>query len=399
MSEIDGSRGEDHSPDDVSGATTLVFPPDRHRRGRRPDGASRSSRARADTVAAAVDGDGRLPDRQGPARIEDHWQVLTKGGFYRGGPVLLERRRRDRPGAVGHRRQGRTACRSTSCSAATVRDRVRVLRLDRRRPPDEVAEHGAAAGRSRASTAIKMNGAGELRPHRDAAAQIDAVVDRVAAIREAIGPDSRHRDRLPRPRSRRRWPAALLPLLEPYLPLFVEEPRAAGERRGARRDRGASTSIPIATGERLYSRWDFKPILDGGVAVAQPDLSHAGGISEVRRIAAMAETYDVALAPHCPLGPDRSGGLRCSSTSRCPNVLIQEQSLGHPLQRGLATARLPGRPVGVRVRRRLRRRGRPCRGSASRWTRRRSSERQGWGIGGVRRPSAATTDPSPSGEL
>src|SRR3546814_13776297 len=64
------------------------------------------------------------------------------------------------------------------------------------------------------------------------------------------------------------------------------------------------TSIPIALGERLYSRWDFKPFLAGGaVDIIQPDLSHAGGLSECRRIAAMAEAYDVAVAPHCPLGP------------------------------------------------------------------------------------------------
>lgn len=88
-----------------------------------------------------------------------------------------------------------------------------------------------------------------------------------------------------------------------------------------------STSIPIATGERLYSRWDFKTVLQQGIAVAQPDLSHAGGISEVRRIAAMAEAHDVSLAPHCPLGPIALAA--CLQVGfATPNLLIQEQSLG-----------------------------------------------------------------------
>ena len=90
----------------------------------------------------------------------------------------------------------------------------------------------------------------------------------------------------------------------------------------------AQTSIPIALGERLYSRWDFKPVLEEGlVDIIQPDLSHAGGISEVRRIAAMAEAYDVALAPHCPLGPLSLAA--CLQIGACtPNHVLQEMSLG-----------------------------------------------------------------------
>jgi len=117
----------------------------------------------------------------------------------------------------------------------------------------------------------------------------------------------------------------VLPLLEPLMPLFVEEtvlPEFSRDLRAVT----ASTSIPIATGERLYSRWDYRDVLSTGIAVAQPDLSHAGGISEVRRIAAMAEAYDVALAPHCPLGPIAlAASLQVDFAS--PNFLIQEQSL------------------------------------------------------------------------
>ena len=88
----------------------------------------------------------------------------------------------------------------------------------------------------------------------------------------------------------------------------------------------ASTSIPLATGERLYSRWEFKGILTS-VDVVQPDLSHAGGISEGRGIAAMAEAYDVTVAPHCPLGPIALASC-LQLDFATPNFLIQEQSLG-----------------------------------------------------------------------
>ena len=88
-----------------------------------------------------------------------------------------------------------------------------------------------------------------------------------------------------------------------------------------------STTIPISTGERLYTRQEFLPVLQAGVAVVQPDLSHANGISEVRRIAALAETFDAQIAPHCPLGP-----LALASCLQigfaAPNHLIQEQSIG-----------------------------------------------------------------------
>ena len=88
------------------------------------------------------------------------------------------------------------------------------------------------------------------------------------------------------------------------------------------------TGIPIATGERMFSRWDFKELLHRGtVDIIQPDLSHAGGISEVRRIASMAEAYDVALAPHCPLGPIALASCLHIDFASI-NAVIQESSLG-----------------------------------------------------------------------
>jgi len=93
----------------------------------------------------------------------------------------------------------------------------------------------------------------------------------------------------------------ILTRLEDVSPLFVEEPLLPEHAHLLARLADCS-AIPLATGERLYSRRDFLEPLLAGVAVVQPDLSHAGGISEVRRIASLAEVYDAVLAPHCPLG-------------------------------------------------------------------------------------------------
>jgi galactonate dehydratase len=118
----------------------------------------------------------------------------------------------------------------------------------------------------------------------------------------------------------------LLPLLEPLSPLFVEEPALPEYSRDLAR-LVEHTTVPLATGERLYSRWDFRDVLTTGIAVVQPDVSHAGGISEVRRIAALAEAHDVSLAPHCPLGPIAlAASLQLAFAT--PNFLIEEQSIG-----------------------------------------------------------------------
>jgi galactonate dehydratase len=150
------------------------------------------------------------------------------------------------------------------------------------------------------------------------------VVERIAALREAVGPEidiaiDAHGQ----------WSKAtarrILPLLDPYHLLFVEEP-VLPEHLHALPELREVTSTPIATGERLFNRRDFIDILRDGIAVIQPDVSDAGGISEIRRIAAMAETYDVTVAPHCPLGPIAlAASLQIDFAT--PNILIQEQSI------------------------------------------------------------------------
>ena len=120
---------------------------------------------------------------------------------------------------------------------------------------------------------------------------------------------------------------ALAKKLEEFDPMFIEEPVLC-EQMEDFKEIAAACNVPIATGERLFSRYDFKRLLQaGGVDIIQPDLSHAGGITEVKKIASMAEAYDVALAPHCPLGPIAlSACLQVDAT--CYNAFIQEQSMG-----------------------------------------------------------------------
>lgn len=115
--------------------------------------------------------------------------------------------------------------------------------------------------------------------------------------------------------------------LAPHEPLFIEEPLLS-EHPESVAALSKLVSIPIALGERLHSRWDIKPFLESSsISILQPDICHVGGISEIRRVATMAEAYDVALAPHCPLGPIAlAASLQVDAVSA--NFAIQEMSLG-----------------------------------------------------------------------
>ena len=152
------------------------------------------------------------------------------------------------------------------------------------------------------------------------------MVELVSAVREAIGNQidlaiDLH-GRVHKPMAK-----PLLKALEPFNPLFIEEP-VLPEHNASLRDIAGSVSVPIATGERMLSRWEFKTLLaDGFVDIIQPDVSHAGGITECKKILSMAEAYDVAAALHCPLGPIALAScMQINAT--CYNAFIQEQVLG-----------------------------------------------------------------------
>ncbi len=278
---------------------------------------------RADTVRAAVSEAMRYLLGRDPRRIEDHWQTLYRGAFYRGGPVLMS--------AISGIDQALWDIKGKFYNTpiyellgGAVRDKIRVYRGV---GGDSVADIKASVEAAVTSgyTAVKMAPIHEL-ARIDSLAQVNAAVARVAAVREAGG-ESLDFGIDFHGRASKSMAKRLAAEFERFHPMFIEEPVLA-EHNDALAEIARSTTIPIATGERMYSRWDFKRILEVGcVDVVQPDLSHAGGITEVRKIAAMAEAYDVALAPHCPLGPI---ALAASfQVDACtPNFLIQEQSLG-----------------------------------------------------------------------
>ncbi len=278
---------------------------------------------RADTVRTAVEEMSDYLIGKKAGNIEDIWQVLYRGGFYRGGPILTS--------AISGIEQALWDIKGKKLGVpiyellgGPVRDKLQVYCwIGGDKPSNVVADarEKMAAG----YTALKMNATDEMN-WIDSYAKIDAAVARLAAIREEIGYNVDigidFHGRVHKTMAR-----ILIKELEPYKPMFIEEP-VLSENNEALKELRNHTVIPIATGERMYTRWDFKGILqEGAVDIIQPDLSHAGGIWETRKIAAMAEAYDVAVAPHCPLGPIALAA--CFQLDFCtPNAFIQEQSLG-----------------------------------------------------------------------
>lgn len=278
---------------------------------------------RAHTVETAVQELADYLIGQDPMRIEDHWQVMYRGGFYRGGPILMS--------AIAGVDQALWDIKGRAYGqpvhqllGGPCRDRIKVYSWVGGDRPSDVAA-AAAAAVARGFQALKMNGTEELQIV-DSHAKIDAVVETLAAVRAVVGPHIGlgvdFHGRVHRPMAK-----ALIRELEQFRLMFIEEPLLS-EHIDAIGDVAKGSSTPIALGERLYSRWDFRAVLESRVVdIIQPDLSHAGGITETRKIAAMAEAYDVALAPHCPLGPIALAAcLQVDAVSY--NAFIQEQSLG-----------------------------------------------------------------------
>jgi galactonate dehydratase len=278
---------------------------------------------RAATVEAAVHELSTYLIDKDPLRIEDLWNVMYRSGFYRGGPILMS--------AIAGIDQALWDIKGKYYNApvydlmgGACRDSIRVYSWIGGDRPSDVGE-AARLVVEKGFTAIKMNATEELQ-YIDSHEKVDQVIERVAAIRETVGNyigiGIDFHGRVHKPMAK-----ILVKELEQFRPMFIEEPVLA-ENNEALREIANLTATPIATGERMFSRWDFKKVLsDGYVDIIQPDLSHAGGITECKKIASMAEAYDVALAPHCPLGPIALAAcLQVDATSH--NAFIQEQSLG-----------------------------------------------------------------------
>ena len=278
---------------------------------------------RARTVETAV---AELADYligKDPSRINDLWQTLYRAGFYRGGPILMS--------AIAGIDQALWDIKGKVLGAPVyellgglVRDKMKMYSwVGGDRPAEVIA--GIRTLQAIGFDTFKLNGCEEM-ALIDNSRKVDAAVAVVAEIRAAFGNTIEFgldfHGRVAAPMAR-----VLIKELEAYRPLFIEEPVLAEQAEYYPR-LAAMTHIPLAAGERMFSRFDFKRVFAaGGIAIIQPDLSHAGGISECHKIAAMAEAYDVALAPHCPLGPlALAACLHIDFVAH--NAMLQEQSMG-----------------------------------------------------------------------
>ncbi len=277
---------------------------------------------KAETVKSCVKELSDLLIGKNPLNIEDHWQKMYRSSFYRGGPVLMS--------AIAGIDQALWDIKGKYYNTPVyellggkAREKIQIYSWVGGDRPEQVGEE--ALKRKKAGfKAVKMNASEEMH-YIDSNPKIQEVVNRVQSVREIAGDDldiaiDFHG------RVHKGMAKVLFKELAQFNLLFIEEP-VLSENCEALADL-ISFGIPIALGERLFSRWDFKEILAKGYTdIIQPDLSHAGGISEVKKIASMAEAYDVAVAPHCPLGPISLAAAVQVDTCT-PNVFIQEQSLG-----------------------------------------------------------------------
>lgn len=283
---------------------------------------------KAATVKAAVT---ELMDQiigKDPSNIEGLWNQMYRSSFYRGGPILMS--------AIAGIDQALWDIKGKHLNAPVhqllggkARENIKVYSwIGGDRPTDVAIEAQKVADKG--FTAIKMNATEELQ-YIDDFRKIQDVVERVSAIRTKMGDDFGigidFHGRVHKPMAK-----ILFKELEPLHPLFIEEPVLPEHNDSLKHLSNFST--PIATGERMYSRYDYKSLLaEGYVDIIQPDLSHAGGITECKKIISMAEAYDIAAAPHCPLGPIALAAcLQVDAT--CHNAIIQEQSLGIHYNKG-----------------------------------------------------------------
>ncbi|MCU0915688.1 MAG: galactonate dehydratase [Planctomycetes bacterium] len=247
-----------------------------------------------------------------PRQVVQHWQAIYRHAFYRGGPVLTA--------VVSGIDQALWDIKGKALGVPVyellggpTRDKIRVYG----------SSEDVVRGRAKA---FKMSPRAEGRAaykYVESPAYIQAVAKDFAALREKFGPEvdigiDFHGAVQPQ------TAALLIKALEPYQPFFFEEPVQC-QNVDVLADLARKTHIPIATGERVFTKWGFRELLEKRAAsILQPDVCYAGGITELRLIAGMAEAYYVPIAPHNPQGPC-SLAASCQVAAAIPNFLIQER--------------------------------------------------------------------------
>jgi galactonate dehydratase len=265
---------------------------------------------------------------QDARRVVHHWQAIYRHAFYRGGPILTS--------ALSGIDQALWDIKGKALGVPVyellggpTRDRIRVYA--HARTIDAVkTQKGQGFTAFKTGPYLSRRGADGTRGWArfvETPGFVKKAADNFAMLREAVGPDADigidfHGAISPATAK------LLIKAIEPYQPMFVEEPVNC-QYVDAMADIARGTHLPIATGERIFTKWGFREILEKQAAVIlQPDLCHAGGITECRLIAGMAEAHYASIAPHNPLGPiSLAAGLQLAAS--IPNFMCQEQvSLG-----------------------------------------------------------------------
>jgi len=281
---------------------------------------------RPKSTSSAVDEMAEYLVGKDPLLIEHHWQHIYRSSFFRGGSVVMSALSGIDQALwdISGKHYGVPVYKLLG--GGPVRDKVRVyahwgingdsdehLQSARDRL-DELTKYGY--------TAFKTGPEGKWRGHEPPSV-IDAFIKRAYTMREWVGDSVElcfdfHGKMTPG------LAIEVCQELKGMRPMFVEEP-VPQENINALKLVSDKTTFPIATGERLLSRWEFRDLFEKGVvSYIQPDGSHAGGISELQRIANMAETYYVHIMPHCAIGPVALAA--CMHVDMVvPNFLIQEQ--------------------------------------------------------------------------
>ena len=272
---------------------------------------------RALTCAQAVDELEPYLVGKDPRRVVHHWQAMYRHAFYRGGPILTS--------ALSGVEQALWDLAGKSLGVPVyqlfggpTRDRIRLYQGGG--DPDGIKEW-IAKGFTAFKTGVAGGRSARIVENK---AFVDRAVERFAALREAAGPEvdlaiDFHGAISPQTAK------LLIKALEPYQPMFIEEPCQC-QNVDVMAEIARGTHLPIATGERIFTKWGFREILEKhAAAILQPDLCHAGGINEVRLIAGMAEAYYAGIAPHNPLGPISLAACLQLDAS-IPNFVAQEHT-------------------------------------------------------------------------